>query len=246
MKHPQINLYGYSDIGVIRPNNEDVWIAIPENGMFAIADGMGGHRAGEIAAKEAILSLCNNARNNLYPHRNKRIGKSKITHFLSQAILSANAHVYDMSNNNINYRGMGTTLCCLYIHKKHAIFAHVGDSRIYLYSKNKLKQLTKDHSLINKLKVINNKKNIRNIITQAIGPTPYVQPDIDNITTCHNDIFILCTDGLSDYIDNTQLEKILQNGNSIDKNTHLLIDTAKKNGSRDNITILMLEVKHMM
>ena len=136
--------FGLSDVGVCRENNEDVWIACPDVGFFAIADGMGGHQAGEIAAKEAVEHLLGSV---------KKIKGDKPLHWIVQlryAIEKANQWVYRLGKKDGALTGMGTTLSCLVWSENAVIYAHVGDSRIYRQREGKVELLTRDHSLFAK------------------------------------------------------------------------------------------------
>lgn len=242
--------HGISDIGPVRPNNEDVWVSFFEHRFFTIADGMGGHKAGEIAAKEATKLLCRHAKNLFFYAKGEKLTKKSIMSHLKNSFAHANNHVFELGQNNLDFKGMGTTLCCLYFYHSMAIFAHVGDSRIYRFRKNKLKLLTKDHSLENKLtkkKLLKNQKiasfRYKNIITRAVGTMANVTADTSFSNVKENDIFLMCTDGLSDYVSNKSIENILFSSSSIALKNQRLIEEAKKNGGCDNITIIIIFVK---
>ncbi len=148
MLNTKIEAFGLTDIGHIRKKNEDVFKILEDPLLFSVADGMGGHRAGDIAAMHATAHI-----NNLLVQTvSSEISIDQIINHVNLAIRETNFRVYNLARSNKEYLGMGTTLCFLHLHSSHAIFAHVGDSRIYHYQKNSFIQLTKDHSLINKLK----------------------------------------------------------------------------------------------
>ena len=244
----QISAHGLSDIGPSRTNNEDLWTPFLEYGFFTIADGMGGHNAGEIAAKEAT-SLLYKQITNLFTRFSKYNCK-QITKHLYNSFLHANHHVYELGKKHLPFQGMGTTLCCLFFHKKTAILMHVGDSRIYRFRKGRLKLMTRDHSLENKLKQTKHSLNTpnlspppKNIITQVIGTTPMVSPDISFSRMIPGDIFLMCTDGFSDYVTFPKIIKnILSSTSALQEKSHLLIETAKKMGSCDNITCGLITI----
>lgn len=250
MKRPIIESFGLSDIGTIRPNNEDVIASLPSHNFFAIADGMGGHRAGEIAAKEATIELISSFMEFFSSNQNKLFSQKQITSNLIKAIEKANKRVFTLGQENLSFRGMGTTLCCLHIYHNWITYAHVGDSRVYLFRKDKLTQLTKDHSLLSELNSIYNPSinklaplPYKNIITKAVGTNINVEPSI-KIEKYHlNDRFLLCTDGLSDYISNEEISYILGTSQSVKIAIKKLIEAAKNNGSRDNISGLLIEIK---
>ena len=250
MKNPIVESYGLSDIGTIRANNEDVIASLPSHRFFAIADGMGGHKAGEIASKEATNELIASIMELLSPKNKKSLSQKQIVLNLKEAIYKANRKVFSLGQENISFKGMGTTLCCLYLHKNNITYAHVGDSRVYLFRENNLKQLTKDHSLISDLQSsgqlnINDDipPNYKNIITKAIGIHIDINPSI-NFEKCYpKDRFLMCTDGLSDYLSNENISYIINSSASNKIAIKKLIEAAKKNGSRDNISGLIIEIK---
>ena len=238
-----LDYYGSSDVGLVRRNNEDVWDVIKEHSFFSLADGMGGHRAGEVAAKNAINHLRNEMHNHLSSHPNNDHTHPIIEDYLQRAIVYANNMVYSLSTEIEQYKGMGTTLCCMHVYKNILTHAHVGDSRIYKYCNNSIFQLTKDHSLIDKQAKKNHLHPLKNVITKAIGTTKSVTPSISSIPIESNDIFFMCTDGLSDYVLPDEMIFILQRASSIQFAVEKLIEAAKKNQSHDNITILMIKIK---
>ncbi|MEI6242895.1 MAG: PP2C family serine/threonine-protein phosphatase [Chlamydiota bacterium] len=246
MNSPFIDFFGYSDIGPVRSNNEDTWVCLPEHNFYALADGMGGHLAGEVAAKETTDHLCDLASHFL--HSEKKVSLPLIISKLRFSIQKVNTRVYELGQAYPQFRGMGTTLCCLYFYSNTAIYAHIGDSRIYHF-RQKLFQLTEDHSLLNKLladkETTNQKvlKSCKNVITKAIGTTSYVDPEISHLTIEPKDLFLLCSDGLSDYVPGTEITDILQASASIQEKGKNLINRAKEKGSRDNMTVILLEVK---
>jgi len=232
--NPIIKAYGHSDIGRSRSKNEDVLALFPENNFFSIADGMGGHKAGEIAAKEATDEVSNFILNNLKPKF--QLSQKKIIDNLTFAINKANKKVFSLGEKNNLFKGMGTTFSCIYFHSNMMTYAHVGDSRIYLFRKNNLIQLTKDHSLMD--------SKAKNIITKAIGTSLILEPEISTQKTEVDDIFFMCTDGLSDFLSKNQIVNIFTNSLSREKSIKNLIEAAKNNGSSDNITSIIIEIKN--
>lgn len=232
---------GLSDIGLIRQNNEDVWAAHPEHGLFALADGMGGHKAGEVAAQEAIDQFCKLMKQQEKPSTDPSV--------LRAAIEFANLRVYEKSRQSESFKGMGTTICCLQWTKECVLYAHVGDSRIYRYRDSKLEQLTNDHSLLAQWLAEGNsltepKKPIpyKNIITRSVGTSKRANPDIQATSHQPGDLFILCSDGLSDVLSLTDIELIIQRCESLDLMASRLIEKAKIKGSNDNITVLIVQI----
>jgi serine/threonine protein phosphatase PrpC len=249
LKVYEIVVFGRSDIGLVRENNEDVWGQLPEIGFFALADGMGGHQAGEIAARIAITSLCKAIKIKLKRFKEEP-GTEKVRDLVKRAIVQVNARVYKMSRTDHALYGMGTTLCCMLFYRNQFILAHVGDSRIYRLRDQKLEQLTKDHSLLREL-IDQGKLNeeqatdflYKNIITKAIGTEPKVDPAVDVIEVQPDDLFLMCTDGLSDLLSEEEMQNILLQGGAIQESAAALIESANAKGGRDNITVVIATVK---
>jgi protein phosphatase len=238
----KLRSFGLSDIGVSRPNNEDVWVAFPEIGFFALADGMGGHQAGEIAASEALENLSSSIKKIQYRDHIELIIE------LRHAIEKANQWVYRLGQKTDALNGMGTTLCCLIWSPEAVIYAHVGDSRIYRFREKKLELLTQDHSLLAKWlkqgKVAEECETpfpYKNVITRAVGTAPKANPEIALSSFLPGDLFFLCTDGLSDVLSLEDMEKILNRSSDLESASKRLIQKAKIKGSSDNITILMIQ-----
>ncbi len=234
--------FGLSDIGLTRPNNEDVWIAIPEAGFFALADGMGGHQAGEIAAKEALENLCHSAT------RMKARDCMELIIELRHAIEKANRWVYELGKKSETLNGMGTTLCCLLWTSEMIVYAHVGDSRIYRLRNQKLELLTRDHSLFAKWLATGKLAEecetpfpYKNVITRAVGTSARANPEIAVTSPLPGDLYFLCTDGLSDVLSLEEMEKILNRAPNFEIASKKLIEEAKIKGSSDNITIVIIQ-----
>jgi len=234
--------FGLSDIGLSRPNNEDVWVSLPEIGFFALADGMGGHQAGEVAAKEALDSLCLSA---------KEIKSSDCVELiieLKHAIEKANQWVYRLGRESDSLNGMGTTLCCMLWTSEIIVYAHVGDSRIYRLRDQKLELLTRDHSLLAKwlstgklAEECETPFPYKNVITRAIGTAMRANPEIAVSSHHPGDLYFLCTDGLSDVLTLEEMEQILVRSSDLESAAKRLIQKAKIKGSSDNMTILMIQ-----
>jgi PPM family protein phosphatase len=245
----QLKVYGLTDVGLVRKNNEDLWAELPEINTYVLADGMGGHQAGEVAASQAVIALCEYMKKMLVePVRSFTIGEMRSE--IEYAIQRVNAKVYKMGYRDAELKGMGTTLCCLHLHPDGMIHAHVGDSRIYLYRENILSQLTEDHSLareminLGQLEERDVKKfSYKNIITKAVGTEPYVDPSVHIGDVKIGDVYLMCSDGLSDFLNDREIEGIISKGNSLKEIANRLIDAAKDKGGHDNITVVLLNVQ---
>lgn len=244
-----ISAFGLSDIGLVRQNNEDVWGQLSELNFFVLADGMGGHQAGEVAAHEAVNSLIRVVKRRVKAAKGN-LSLVEFEELLRQAIRYVNGAIYKMSKTKSELRGMGTTLCCLLFHLNGVIYGHVGDSRIYLFRNAQLEQLTKDHSLlcelvdqgqINELQA--SEFMYKNIITKAIGTESKVEPSLGICELRHDDIYLMCTDGLSDLLTVEEIESFLIQEISLEEATKGLINLANEKGGRDNITIVLAKVE---
>lgn len=241
-----VESYGLSDLGLHRPNNEDVWAELPALKFYALADGMGGHQAGEVASKETILYLCDAI--DAFFAKKVNPAVDEVASALKQMIVDANSWIRNLSKQHPELSGMGTTLCCCLVYENNLIYAHVGDSRIYHFNRT-LTQLTQDHSLRQELLAKGNldpKKapsfHLKNIITRAIGTSSHVQPEVHIQPLKSGDQFILCSDGLSDYVSSVDIAKILQKKTSLKKAAIELIEQAKNNDGSDNITVLIIKI----
>lgn len=237
--------YGMSDIGRVRQNNEDAWMAMEEPLFFVLADGMGGHQAGEVASFEAALGLCEIIKDfDLEKGSFHDMRKA-----LRQAIEQVNRRVYKKSRTDPALKGMGTTLCCVYFHPKGAIYAHVGDSRIYRLRYRRFEQITKDHSLCRELVdqgQLTEKQApgfaYKNIITRAIGTEPTVEPSVHLSDLVEGDIYLMCSDGLSDLLSTREMHAIINQKMSVEDTVKEFIATANARGGHDNITVVMMKV----
>jgi len=228
--------FGHSDIGLVRSNNEDVWSAIKECGFYILADGMGGHKAGEIAAQEAVRFVSASIEE-LYSSTEKRWNIFELSSFSKLFIENANSWVHHLGKKKEKYRGMGTTLCTLLFHEKSIIYGHVGDSRIYRLRQEKLDQLTHDHSLQNQLisegrlsKESSKPFPYKNVLTRAIGTQTDVEAEIHIAPVDPHDVYLMCTDGLSDYVSDEEISRILNGHPTPKTKTENLIEKAKAGG----------------
>lgn len=244
----QVLCVGLSDMGLVRQNNEDVWAQQPSTGLYLLADGMGGHQAGEIAARETVSSLCKVLKKKLT--LSKTYSLTELQDLLKRAIVHVNGLVFKMSRTKNELRGMGTTLCCLLFHLDGLVYAHVGDSRIYRLRDGKFDQLTKDHSLLRDL-VDQGQLNdseatdflYKNIITKAIGTEPKLEPTVKSSSIQIGDTYLMCSDGLSDLLTAKEIGEILKESISKEAAAVSLVKRANAVGGRDNITVVIVKIK---
>lgn len=237
---------GKTDIGLVRSQNQDS-IYISENcvgslpNVFIVADGMGGHNAGDVASQLAIKSFCD------YAMENK---SDEILDTLIGAVQYANTQVYNMGQSKEEYANMGTTLVALSINDNNSYIAHVGDSRLYRIRNNEIVQLTNDHSLVNDMLKSGDitaeqveSYPYKNVITRAVGIDKEV--NVDGIVEQNEkgDILLLCSDGLSGML---SVEEILKTANdsslSLEKRVDKLVALAKDHGGRDNISVVLVTI----
>lgn len=247
-----ISSFGLSDIGLVRHNNEDNWSQLAELNFFLLADGMGGHQAGEVAAKEAINALKRVVKRKIKAAK-EPLSLSDLEELLRVAIRYVNGLIYKMGKAQIELRGMGTTLCCLIFHADGLVYAHVGDSRIYRFRHGELDQLTKDHSLLSDLvdrgQIDEERASeflYKNIITKAIGTEPKVEPALGIGELQHDDIYLMCSDGLTDMVDEDEIGHIIARSSSLKEAAKSLVDAANDRGGRDNITVVLTKTESVV
>jgi PPM family protein phosphatase len=264
-----LKICGKTDIGRKRKHNEDsfiinniieneeaVYLEIPLVSSFvknygllvAVADGMGGHSAGEVASELALKLLSQQ----LMSTHKEGIQTDEITKILRNSIISAHDAIYDMSRNIPEYSGMGTTIAGLYFCGDSIYTFHAGDSRIYRMRNGGLFQMTNDHSLVQELvnvgqitkeeSYLHTKKN--EITNSLGGGDNRCKPEItDQYALWTDDIFLICSDGLSDMLNDTLLAKVLTEDISLRDKTDSLVSLANEHGGEDNITVILITAK---
>ncbi|MFI5334112.1 MAG: Stp1/IreP family PP2C-type Ser/Thr phosphatase [Chlamydiales bacterium] len=240
-----VESYGISDVGFVRKNNEDAWAALPNCAFFVLADGMGGHQAGEVASEKTVETLTHEIEKLLC--NADLSSKETAPALLKKSIERANQKVYQLSLERASYAGMGTTLACMWIYQDVLIFAHVGDSRIYRFRDKILTQLTEDHSLRQELIAkgelnTSTSRACKNILTKAIGTQREVLPTVELSNLEDNDIYFLCSDGLTDDLSFKEMQSILLKSKTIKEASDNLVHSAKEKGGYDNITVVMVKI----
>lgn len=243
-----------SHTGKVRKNNEDycggefIDTSFESIGIFALADGMGGHKKGEVASKLAVDNIIKFLKDNLVQNNNIKI--DYIDDIIKQAYNNVNLIIYDKSINNIEYEGMGTTLTTAIIYKDLLYVANVGDSRCYLLKDNKFSQITVDHSVVQELieaKIITEEeaKNHprRNHITRAIGTDELVIVDIFKHKINVGDKILLATDGLVGFVDDKIIKDTINKNEEISNLTQELINVANEISGKDNVSVILIEAK---
>lgn len=244
---PKTSFYGVTDIGLVRQNNEDFWYSLPDYNFYALADGMGGHQAGEVASQETVMRVCQFIQGNFLVSKSLHAARE----MLRLAIRITNDQIYRMSQENPLLRGMGTTLCCVFLHPKGLIYAHVGDSRIYRMRKGTLEPLTHDHSLVQELIELGqlneqqaDEFQYKNIITKAIGTESRVEPTVQTDVIEKDDILLLCSDGLTDLLTDQEIEHIISLKPTSEV-ASILVKTAVIKGGFDNVTAVVIKIEDL-
>jgi protein phosphatase len=231
------NAFGITHTGLARDNNEDTFTSIDHKHFFAVADGMGGHLAGEVAATQAV-TLLSEAAHAVSPSSLEHAGQ-----WLREALTQTNKAIFDYALSRPHCHGMGTTICCFTLSHGHLTYGHVGDSRLYRY-REELSLLTHDHSIKAHPNLTPDHPlyKHRHAITRAMGLHPQILPDIGQLPVQQGDLYLLCSDGLSDYVPLSVMNEILATSLSLDDKGKKLLDAALESGGRDNITALLVEV----
>ena len=245
----KIVIHGITDVGQSREHNEDAISWDTRLGLALLADGMGGHNAGEVASILAVDSVKTSLADVVTPE----IVASGVVDYkdaVVDAIGFANREINEQSLENPEYAGMGTTLVLVLFLNHKLIYAHVGDSRIYRLRGNELKRLTSDHSLVQEM--IDNgyltheeaqESTSRNLITRALGISEEVEVDIADDDTEIGDIYLLCSDGLTDLVtDQEILNAITQSRDDLEMISSTLVDMANGKGGTDNISVVLAAV----
>lgn len=241
--------YGLSDVGLVRKNNEDVWASLPKHHLYVLADGMGGHQAGEVASREALLFFVRHLQKHIEDEKNSDLTPEGAREAIRYILTQTNHFVYELSKTHELLRGMGTTFVALYFHEDSVLYAHVGDSRIYRLRNESLEQLTDDHTLIRELQdtgLVSERYaeecSYKNIITKAIGTEPFVVPAVAIDQVQAKDLYLLASDGLTDLVSNDEIKEILKESYTVEEKVRMLISMAKRRGGHDNITCVCVEV----
>jgi serine/threonine protein phosphatase PrpC len=233
-----------SDIGLLRKQNEDHYLAMDSHGLFAVCDGMGGHKGGEIASRLAVDCIREYIENEI----STEYIENPVA-VINNAIQKANYIIWSEGRENPEWHEMGTTITAALVNNQHMSIANVGDSSLYLCRSGNLKKLTRDHTLAEQMVsdgIIKQEEkrnsSYNHILTRALGVQQTVQIDNFEINLDQGDIILLCSDGLSDMLDEDEILAILQSGSSVQRLARQLLDAALAKGGYDNITIILLRV----
>jgi serine/threonine protein phosphatase PrpC len=244
----KITAFGLTDVGRRRESNEDDFLLEPSRGVYAVADGMGGHAAGEIASRLAIETLHEVLERK--DTESEPMSVEDAAEWLRGAVVEANRRICDSIRLHEERRGMGTTVVALVHSGQDAVVGHVGDSRLYLLRGKELVRMTSDHSWVNeqvKLGLMNDdtaqRHPMRNIVTRALGSRPDVLVDLTSIEVRPGDVFLLCSDGLNTMLSDEQIHATLM-GHRQNPETacRALVEEANRHGGEDNVTVVVARV----
>ena len=248
-------LHGKTDVGTVRDHNEDAIGSNDEIGLMVLADGMGGYNAGEVASGIAVQIVTELASegagreelNDIDPHS----GLMRQSIILRDAVYRANKIIFQTAQSQTHCEGMGTTIvACMFYDDKVSI-AHVGDSRAYRLRGGQLEQITLDHSLLQELvdrgfysEEEAQRSTNRNYVTRALGVEPTVEVEVREHEVLPDDIYLLCSDGLPDMVEDDDIHLTISTFNaSLDVVGQQLIDLANDHGGRDNVSVMLAQVK---
>jgi len=252
----KLRFAGATDVGRKRSHNEDCYLVQPEDHLYVVCDGMGGHASGEIASQlacdeiGAFFQLSRDDDEVTWPYKPDR-RLTDLENRLSIGIRWANFRVFDKAGSSIQFKGMGTTCVSIHLSNGSCAIAHVGDSRCYRIRGGAIEQMTEDHSLLNDYKKLaqlteEEIKNFphKNIIVRALGMKETVLVDTRLEEVRPQDVFLLCCDGLSGEVeDDEMLATVQEAGGDLDRACADLVDRANRHGGRDNITVILVQAE---
>lgn len=236
-----MKIYSGSNVGQIRKNNEDYVYISHQRKIYIVADGMGGHNAGEVASQKTVEFFLE------YLDRFEEIK----TDILADALSYANQNVFQLSQTNSEYKGMGTTFTAAHFNGNMSTIIHVGDSRAYKFSQNESHQITEDHTLVHALykkgkltesEYINHPNS--HVLVKAVGTSEYIIPDIYNEFFKDDDYLILSSDGLTDHVTMEELSEYIRTYREPNKIVDALIRFANEKGGSDNISIICIKFEN--
>lgn len=245
-----------TDTGKVRPQNEDAVALSPEHGFVVLADGMGGYNAGEVASNIATTITSQILEDGLRSLQGEQVVSlgyktDLIQQLMVDAIQSANDAILSAAGTEPQYTGMGTTLIAATLHNDQIVIAHVGDSRAYRFRQGELVQITRDHSLLQEqidAGLVNPEwahyAQNRNLVTRAVGVAPEMEVEVHDHYMEQGDVYLLCSDGLSDMLLAAEMSDILaQCQSSLEETSRMLVQTANDNGGHDNISVILIRVR---
>jgi protein phosphatase len=249
----KLEAFAWTDPGPVRENNEDSFLVDEDGGLFIVADGMGGHAAGEVASRVAVDAIKELLHGGLDPDETRlerEVGDPAdlLRERLRYAMNQASARIRREALANPAWAGMGTTVCVLLIEGDHAHVAHVGDSRVYMLREGELFRLTRDHTVVQQeidagrlTPALARQVPHRNYLTQSVGYHGPVEPDTATRPLLPGDLFLLCSDGLTDPLDDPRIAEICRVTHPSDL-AETLVREALEGGGEDNVTVIAIRI----
>ncbi|MCR4302479.1 MAG: Stp1/IreP family PP2C-type Ser/Thr phosphatase [Sulfuricaulis sp.] len=246
----ELLIFGLTDAGRMRDQNEDQIAMAPEAGLAIVADGMGGHRAGEVASRLAVETIRRHIVDTLTDTMATNNGDIEVS-AVRDAIQQANKAIYDHAHANPDYAGMGSTIVVALFYGEKLCVGHVGDSRLYRYRDTILEQITQDHSVVQELisrgLVTAEEARLsisKNLVTRALGIDPTVEADINKHDVYDDDVYLLCSDGINDVLADGDIEMMLtEHGRNIETAVKAMVNTTNDRGGPDNISAVLVRVR---
>jgi len=243
----KIKAFGLTDVGRRRESNQDSLLIRPEQRLYAVADGMGGHAAGEIASHIAIEALSETLERESWDGQDPA---REVAGALQHAFVEGNRRICESVVARGEWRGMGTTIVAMIALDDRAVIGHVGDSRAYLLRNGTLRRLTHDHSWVSEQVRMGlmtdeeaHRHPMRNIVTRALGNRPALDVDISEAEARPADVFMLCSDGLNSMLTDDEIHgALMQHGQDPEKACRKLVELANSKGGEDNITVIVCRV----
>lgn len=241
---------GKTDKGKTRKNNEDAFLVENGLGLFAVADGIGGHQGGEVASRMAVETLRETVSNAsaLKKGGNPDLAADMTVTALKKGFELGNARILDAASRDPKLNGMGTTMTALFLAERFAHLTHIGDSRAYLLRQGTLDQMSEDHTVVDEqiragliTRTQAKRSSYRHVITRALGIDPEIRVDQRTIEVLEDDIFLLCSDGLTEMVEDHEIARILRD--SPFAAAENLIAAANNGGGVDNITVVVLKIE---
>ncbi|MEM7020530.1 MAG: Stp1/IreP family PP2C-type Ser/Thr phosphatase [Pseudomonadota bacterium] len=250
----QLEIVCKTDTGQVRDHNEDFIDGDQDLGLVVLADGMGGYQAGEVASEMAVTVIMGELRKQLAENEkplyetDRRTGFRRASMLLNRAVNKANRMIYKSAQDDADRHGMGTTVVAALFYQKYLSIAHVGDSRMYRFRNPEFSQITKDHSVLQELidhgfytpEQARHSPN-KNLVTRALGVNVDVNVELTEEQTTSDDLYLLCSDGLSDLLEDKQIQAVIEkhNGHAEPAATEL-VQSANDHGGDDNISVILV------
>jgi serine/threonine protein phosphatase PrpC len=252
----KVEIVCQTDVGQVRDHNEDYVSSDDRIGLAVLADGMGGLNAGEVASSMSVHLLMDELRayaegeSTLEQELAEGDDRPNQPQIVERAIEKANSSVFHVSQTQPHCEGMGTTIVVSMFYDNKVTIGHIGDSRVYRFRDNKLEQVTKDHSFVQELidKGLYTKDEARasskkNVVTRALGVAPKVVPEVHEYKVKQGDVFLMCSDGLTDLVADSDIEKTFRElGSNLSVTAGHLVEVANASGGKDNISVVLIRI----